>query len=145
MASGEVSPAPSSRGLKGMLAKARRNKLDNASTTSFPTSEGSNESHGIRDSMDSAFDKIKNAVHKENDASDTPGAVSIATLIPGTRKRKDHKRRLKQAAEDADGPRGRRIGDGEGATGTGLSSENQSTLDEDDESSLMTDDSEEEQ
>ncbi|MCJ1389055.1 hypothetical protein MMC18_001909 [Xylographa bjoerkii] len=145
MASGEVSPAPSGRGLKGMLAKARRNKLDNSSTTSFPTSEGSNESHGIRDSMDSALEKIKNAARKDNDPSDTSGGVSIAKLIPGTRKRKEHKRRAKQDAGDAEGPRGRSMGDGEGATGTGLSNENQGTLDDDDESSLMTEDSEEEQ
>ena len=145
MASGEVSPAPSGLGLKGMLAKARRNKLDNSSTTSFPTSEGSNESHSLRDSMDSALEKIKSAARKDNDPSETSSGVSIAKLIPGTRKRKERKRRAKQQAEDAEGPRGRSAGDGDGATGTGLSSENQSILDDDDGSSLMTEDSEEEQ
>ncbi|MCJ1433563.1 hypothetical protein MMC27_002926 [Xylographa pallens] len=145
MASGEVSPAPSSLGLKGMLAKARRNKLDNSSTTSFPTSEGSNESHSLRDSMDSALEKIKNAARKDNDLSETSSGVSIAKLIPGTRKRKERKRRAKQEAEDAEGPRGRSAGNGEGATGTGISSENQSIMDDDDGSSLMTEDSEEEQ
>ncbi|MCJ1383482.1 hypothetical protein MMC17_006596 [Xylographa soralifera] len=144
MASGEVSPAPSGLGLKGMLAKARRNKLDNSSTTSFPTSEGSNESHSLRDSMDSALEKIKNAARKDNDPSETSSGVSIAKLIPGTRKRKERKRRAKQEAVDAEGPRGRSAGDGEGATATGLSSENQSILDDDDGSSLMTEDSEEE-
>lgn len=155
MASGEVSPAPSTsggRGLKAMLAKARRNNnnnnntADNASSISLTGTDGSTESHGLRGSLESTLEKIKNAGRKDSESTETSGAGGIAKLISGQRKKREKKKKAKQEAEDGDAQRGRSIGDGEGVTGTGLSSANQSIVDDgDDGDSLMTDDSGEEQ
>jgi hypothetical protein len=141
MASAENSSGLSGRGLKGMLAKARRNKQDNnSSTTSFNGTEGSTEGHGIRESMDSALDKLKAVAKGDSDNPASPGLAGITKLMSGTRKRRETKRRA-LGDGGAGERRGRPIGNGEGAIHTGLDSQSASTIDDDGESSLMTDDS----
>lgn len=125
-----------------MLAKARRNKADNnSSTTSFNGTEGSAESHGIRESMDTALDKLRAVAKGDNDNPVSPGIAGITKLIPGTRKRREKKSRAQEDGEVGERRRGRNTGDGEGARHTGVGSQSTSTLEDDGESSLMTDDS----
>lgn len=125
-----------------MLAKARRNKQDNnSSTTSFNGTEGSTEGHGVRESMDSALDKLKAVARGDSDNPVSPGIAGINKLVPGTRKRREKKRRALEDGGAGEGWRGRSIGDGEGAIHADFDSQSPSTLDDDGESSLMTDDS----
>ncbi|KAI4243428.1 MAG: hypothetical protein L6R42_010751, partial [Xanthoria sp. 1 TBL-2021] len=51
----EVSPAPSTRGLKSVLSKARRGSKKNASKISV---NGPENSDSVRSSIDSSRDKI---------------------------------------------------------------------------------------
>jgi hypothetical protein len=126
-----------------MLAKARRNKGDDSTTASVNGAEGSSESPGLRGSMESALDKLKAAARIDNDNPDSPGLGGISKLIPGGLKKKEKRRK---ALEESDGaPRGRATVNSGGATDQGVSNESQSTLDEDGESSLMTEDSGEEE
>ena len=141
MASTENSPVPGGRGLKGMLAKARRNKADNSSTTSFNGTEDSNESRGIKESMDSALDKLKAVARGDPDNLDSPGISGITKLITRPRRRKGKKRKDLGDGVAVEASRGRTIGDSQDPTTSRLGNGSQSTLDDDGESSLMTDDS----
>lgn len=95
--------------------------------------------------MDSALDKLKAVAKGDNDSPISPGIAGITKLIPGTRKRREKKRRALEDGEVGEGRRGRTVGSGEGANHANLDSQSPSTLDDDGESSLMTDDSGEEE
>ena len=145
MASAENSPVPSGRGLKGMLAKARRNKADNSSTTSFNGTEDSNESRGIKESMDSALDKLKAVARGDPDNPDSPGISGITKLMTRPRRKKGKKHKdLGDSVATGPSP-SRTIRDSKDGASPALGNGSQSTLDDDGESSLMTDDSGEEE
>ena len=145
MASTENSPVPSGRGLKGMLAKARRNKADNSSTTSFNGTEDSNESRGIKESVDSALDKLKAVARGDADNPESPGISGITKLITRPRRRKGKKHKDLGDGVATETSRGRTIRDSKDPASPALGNGSQSTLDDDGESSLMTDDSGEEE
>jgi len=145
----ETSPAPSSKGLKGVLAKARRGLKDNSSTLSVNSTDNSSSSHGgIRSSIDSKVEKLKSRATGESSHNDgdNPGSGGIAKLLP---RRSRKKRRAREAPEQdqEEAIRGRSIGDrrSNGATGDldpfEITGENQSPLDDDGGSSLLTYDS----
>ena len=50
----DVSPAPSTRGFKGVLSKARRGGKDNSSTPSINGTDNGSEANGIRSSIESS-------------------------------------------------------------------------------------------
>ena len=127
-----------------MLAKARRNKADNSSTTSFAGTEASDESHGIRESADRALDKIKSIARGDGKDLDSPTVANIVKLMKGRRKKKERRRRADDV-EDTEGPRGRSAGNGEATTSAEFGSEDLSMMADDDGSSLITDDSMEEE
>ena len=113
----EVSPSPSTsaatstKGFKGMVAKARLNRNKDESTASINGSDdGSTEQSDIRNSIDSLVDKVRKPSLDENGLPSGPS--NLSKLIPGRVKKK---RRKRQEAEElqqelADG-RGRSVDD----------------------------------
>ncbi|KAI4129425.1 MAG: hypothetical protein LQ338_002265 [Usnochroma carphineum] len=147
----ETSPEPSSRGLKGVLSKARRGGKNNDSVVSF--NDNSSGSHGVRSSIDSARDKLRASRGSSiDDGLSTNNSGGISKLIPTRIQNKRRERKAaKQAAKEEeeaqeDGERGRGRGRSiseQAATAAGtlpLPSRSRSTLGE--EGSLLTNDSE---
>lgn len=151
-AAAEVSPSPSGRGLKGVLAKARRGGKDSSSVPSNNGTDNSSESHGIRSSLESIREKVRTS--RESSIDDgtvvTSKSHSLSKLLPGRIKRRlkklgatDREEESEERGEDGgqeeDG-RGRSISD-QAATSadprrsTPTGSRSQSTLGG---SSLMT-------
>ena len=95
----EFSPAPSiagppPKGLKGVLAKARLGRKDDASTASLNGSDESEKS-GLRNSVDSV-DKPGDGGRSGIDDGLPPGPSGLSKLIPGRAKKK---RRRREEAE----------------------------------------------
>ena len=141
----ETSPPPSARGLKGVLAKARRNLKDNSSTTSVNGPDGSG---GLRSSIDSTAEKLRARSGGDNgrDDGENPGSAGLSALIPG-RIKKRRKRRQEEAARERDEwekPRGRSMGDADMMATNGLDRSSDIFDDDDDDgdSSMLTYESE---
>ncbi|KAL9600700.1 MAG: hypothetical protein Q9219_003030 [cf. Caloplaca sp. 3 TL-2023] len=138
----EVSPEPSTRGLKGVLSKARRGGKNNASKVSI--NDNSSDSHGIRSSIDSAQDRFRASRGSSiDDAFPTKTSTGISKLVPNRiqKKRKERKAAKLSAKEEDEAevdPRGRSISEqaATAAAPTPQSSRSRSTLAE--EGSLLT-------
>ncbi|KAL8754195.1 MAG: hypothetical protein Q9184_005189, partial [Pyrenodesmia sp. 2 TL-2023] len=145
-----VSPEPSTRGLKGVLSKARRGgSRPNASVVSI--NDTSSESHGIRSSIDSSQYRASRGSSLD-DGLPSNGSSGISKLLPkGIQKKRRERKAAKEAAkeeeqeaQDEDG-RGRSISE-QAATAAAaaapLQTGSRSTLAET--GSLLTNDSDEE-
>lgn len=129
-----ISPAPSTsdpKGFKGLVAKAKLGRKDAPSTTSLNGSSVSDEASergGIRNSVDSLMDKVRDSRGSSLDDGLPPGPSNLSKLIPGRIKKKRRKREeAEQQLQTAD-PRGRSA-DGQTATSavaTTLSGDNRS-------------------
>lgn len=86
--------APSAKGLKGVLKKARLGRKDGPSTTSLNGSdEGNVEPGGLRKSVDSLLDKARDSNRSSVDDNGLPpGPSNLSKLIPGRIKKKRRKR-----------------------------------------------------
>ncbi|KAL8947988.1 MAG: hypothetical protein Q9222_005783 [Ikaeria aurantiellina] len=146
----EVSPEPSSRGLKGVLTKARRGTKPNTSKVSINGIDDSSDSHGIRSSIDSSNDRIRPSRGSSiDDTISTNTSTGISKLIPNRIQKKRRERKAaKEAAQDEadaeaeaveDDGRGRSISK-QAATAAAPLNRSRSTLGEN--ASLMTNDSE---
>lgn len=149
----ETSPAPSAKGLKGVLTKARRGRKDkdNGSTLSVNGTDnsGSSSHGGIRSSIDSAVDKLKS--HSAEDTGqkgeDDSEHGRIGKLLPGRIRKKRRKAPEATEQEKEEASRGRSIGEKPSNAATGnlgasdAGADNQSSLDNDGGSSLITYDS----
>ena len=138
----EISPSPTARGFKGVIAKARLNKKDDSSVASIVSADDLNEGGGIRASIDSLRrDSTKSSL----DDGLPSGPSSMSKLIPGRVKKKRRQReeaeRQLQLEESARG----RSPDDQAATAangdTLAASKSQSTLGEDEDNGLLTGDS----
>lgn len=117
-----VSPPPSGRGLKGVLAKARRGGKDGSSTPSNNGTENSSEGRGVRSSLDSIRDKVRTSRGSSIDDGtvSTSKSHSLSKLIPGRIKkrlkkhggteREESEEQGEEGDQDEDG-RGRSISD----------------------------------
>ena len=138
----DVSPAPSGRGLKGVLAKARRAGKDTSSTTSVNGTDNSSDSHRLRSSIDSTRDRARTSRESSIDDGTTTASNTrkLSKLIPGRIKQKLKKKggaeregelEEQEEEEDQDDGRGRRTSD-QAATSADLTrsagSRSQSTL-----------------
>ena len=140
-ASKEASPAPSERGLKGVLAKARRSRQDNSSTTSISGTDNGSDGHGIRNSVDSLLDKALPIRHSSvDDDEKSTAADKLSKLIPARIKKKRRERKEVERQQD-DEERGRSIGDQGGASADHESHSGQQSPGGDGGSSLITMDS----
>lgn len=97
----ELSPAPSAapstKGFKGVVAKARLGRNKDESTTSLNGSDESSEPSGIRHSVDSLIDRARDSRKSSLDDDGLPsGPSNLSKLIPGRAKKK---RRKREAAE----------------------------------------------
>ena len=140
-----VSPAPSTsepKGFKGLVAKAKLGRKDAQSTTSLNGSSVSDEATeraGIRNSVDSLIDKVRDGRGDSLDDGLPPGPSNLSKLIPGRvkkkrRKREEAEQQLQQETADLRG----RSADGQTATSaapTAPSDQNRgrSALEEDEE------------
>ena len=140
-----VSPAPSTsepKGFKGLVAKAKLGRKDAQSTTSLNGSSVSDEATeraGIRNSVDSLIDKVRDSRGDSLDDGLPPGPSNLSKLIPGRvkkkrRKREEAEQQLQQETADLRG----RSADGQTATSatpTAPSDQNRgrSALEEDEE------------
>ena len=146
MQSPEDSSAPTGRGLKSILAKARAGRNDDASTKSTGSSENNNDNRGFKDTMENALDRMKTLARRDNDSGSptTNGAVS-KKLLSEPLKRMKQKRQARKAnvAEGAE-PRNKSIGGDSLPTPEGDSRTQSAAGDDDDNdgSSMMTGDSE---
>ncbi len=138
-ASEEASPAPSERGLKGVLAKARRSRMDNSSTPSVNGTDNSSEGHGIRNSVDSLLDKALPSRHPSIDGGKPTASDKLSKLVPARIKKK--RRERKEAEQQQEEVRGRIIGSQGGASGDYESQSGQQSPGDDGGSSLITMDS----
>ena len=108
----DVSPAPStsapsSKGFKGVIAKARLGRKDDASTTSLNGSDES-ERGGIRTSVDSLMDKARDGGRSSVDDGRPSGPSSLSKFIPGRAKKKRRRREeAEQLQQDSAEGRGR--------------------------------------
>lgn len=131
----EASPVQSTRGFKGVLAKARRGGKDTASSTSFfnGTDNNSSDSHGIRSSVESL-----QALEKESsidDGTTTTKSRTLAKLIPARIKKRLKKQGSLEREEEQgeDGEEGEHM-DGHGmdpapaAASTAVGSSRQNTI-----------------
>ncbi|KAL8733252.1 MAG: hypothetical protein Q9166_002269 [cf. Caloplaca sp. 2 TL-2023] len=143
----EVSPEPSTRGLKSVLTKARRGGRNNASKVSV---NGTDNSGSIRSSIDSSHDRIRASRGSSLDEGlSTNNTASISKLIPNRiQKKRNERKAAKQAAQEQDeldaqeeDGRGRSISQ-QAATAAAPLQRSRSTLGE--EASLLTNDSEDE-
>ena len=118
-----VSPAPSTsepKGFKGFVAKAKLGRKDAQSTTSLNGSSVSDEATeraGIRNSVDSFMDKVRDGRGDSLDDGLPPGPSNLSKLIPGRvkkkrRKREEAEQQLQQETADLRG----RSADGQIAT-----------------------------
>ena len=119
-----VSPAPSTsepKGFKGLVAKAKLGRKDAQSTTSLNGSSVSDEATeraGIRNSVDSLMDKVRDSRGNSIDEDGLPpGPSNLSKLIPGRvkkkrRKREEAEQQLQQETADLRG----RSADGQTAT-----------------------------
>lgn len=90
-AASEVSPPPSGRGLKGVLAKARRGGKDSSSTPSNNgTDNNSSEGHGIRSSIESIRERARTSRESSIDDGTVTTSKShpLSKLIPGRIKKR---------------------------------------------------------
>jgi len=118
----ELSPAPSvsaastTKGFKGVVAKARLGRNKDESTLSLNGSDESNDPSGIRHSVDSLIDRARDSRKSSLDEDGLPPEPSnLSKLIPGRVKKK---RRRREEAEQLQQ---------ELAEGRGRSVENQTT------------------
>ncbi len=107
----EMSPAPSvsSKGFKGVIAKARIGRKDDPSLTSLNGTDDGSERSGIRSSVDSLMDRARASRNPSIDEGGIPpGPSSLSKLIPGRvkKKRKQREEAVLQL-ETEDGPLGR--------------------------------------
>lgn len=138
----EASPVQSTRGFKGVLAKARRGGKDTASNTSFfnGTDNNSSDSHGIRSSVESLQALEKDRASKESsidDGTTTTKSRTLAKLIPARIKKKLKKQESLEREEEQgeDGEEGEHM-DGHGnimdpapaAASTAVGSSRQNTI-----------------
>ena len=114
----ELSPAPSTapsttKGFKGVVAKARLGRNKDESTTSLNGSDESNEISGIRHSVDSLIDKARDSRKSSLDEDGLPpGPSKVSKLIPGRAKKKRRKREeAEQLQQELAEGRGRSIAD----------------------------------
>ena len=136
----EASPAPSERGLKGVLAKARRSRKDNSSTTSINGTDNSNDGHGIRDSVDSLLDKALPSRHSSiDDDGRSTAADKLSKLVPHRIRKMRERKEAEQ--QEGDEERGRSIGSQWGASADHESLFSQQSPGDDGGSSLITMDS----
>lgn len=138
-ASKEASPAPSERGLKGVLAKARRSRNDNSSTTSVNGGDNSSEGHGIRNSVDSLLEKALPPRNSSVDDGKPTAGDKLSKLVPARIKKK--RRERKEAEQQQEEERGRSIGDQGGIIGDHHPQSGQQSPGDDGGSSLITMDS----
>lgn len=86
----EVSSPTSGRGLKGVLAKARRGGKDSSSTPPNNSTDNSSDGHGVRSSLDSVRERIRTS--RESSIDDgtvtTSKSHSLSKLIPGRIKKR---------------------------------------------------------
>lgn len=139
----ETSPAPSSRGLKGLLAKARGSRKDSSSAASVNGTEGGSE---IRNSVDSLIDKERFSRKSSTDDGAPSTGDKMSKLIPNRIKRRRRKREeAEQQRQDDEQDRGIKSSSSQTATSRDPSIQtrhkSQSTLDDDGEGSLITLDS----
>ena len=109
----DTSPAPStaSKGLKGVMAKARLGRKEDASTVSMTGTEDSGERNGLRNSVDSL---IRNSTRSSTDEGQPSGTAKLKSkLIPKRIKRKlEEKDQVeKQLQADEEDARGRSVED----------------------------------
>lgn len=138
-ASKEPSPAPSERGLKGVLAKARRSRMDNSSTPSVNGTDNSSEGRGIRTSVDSLQDKTLPSRLPSSDDGKPTASDKLSKLVPARIKKK--RRERKEAEQQQEEVRGRSIGSQGGPSGDYESQSGQQSPGDDGGSSLITMDS----
>ena len=132
METGEVSPA---RGIKGILTKPKSSR----ETSTAPAPENSPR----RDSEDSLITKIKSRIGSVDEDEASEGKIS--KLLPGHNKRKEKRRRKAQdiaAADSTEDLRGRSTRKNPPSN---LSASESLSTPNDEHSSLMTSESEEEQ
>ena len=110
-----TSPAPSTseqKGFKGLVAKAKLGRKDAPSTTSLNGTsafEEANERGGLRSSVDSLMDKVRDGRASSVDDGLPSGPSNLSKLIPGRVKKKRRRREEAEQQlqlETAD-PRGR--------------------------------------
>lgn len=145
----EASPVQSTRGFKGVLAKARRGGKDTASSPSFfnGTDNNSSDSHGIRSSVESLQALEKDRASRESsidDGTTMTKSRTLAKLIPARIKKKLKKQggleREEEQGEDGE-EGGNAITDpAPAATSTAVGSSRQNTVSGD---SLISCDSDE--
>ena len=105
----EASPAPSERGLKGVIAKAKRSRKDNSSITSANGTDNGSEGHGIRNSVDSLLDKALSTRHSSVDDSKLTASDKLSKFVPA-RIQKKMRERKDAEQQQYEEERGRRIG-----------------------------------
>ena len=140
-----VSPAPSTsepKGFKGFVAKAKLGRKDAQSTTSLNGSSVSDEATeraGIRNSVDSFMDKVRDGRGDSLDDGLPPGPSNLSKLIPGRVKKKRRKREEaeQQLQQETADPRGRsadgQIATSAAATAPSDQSRSRTALEEDEE------------
>lgn len=130
----DTSPAPSGRGFKAVLTKARRPGIDeNSPTPSVNSTNYSSEGHGQRSSVESTRDKFRVAPRSSvDDGPASPKARKLSKLNPKRILKKMGHRGEKEADEASS------EGDRQGRNGgqPPLSARSQSTLGQDGSSSL---------
>ena len=113
----ELSPspsaAPSTKGFKGVVAKARLGRNKDDSTPSLNGSDESSEPAGIRHSVDSLIDKARDSRTSSLDDSGLPPPPgNLSKLIPGRAKKKRRKREeAEQLQQELAEGRGRSVED----------------------------------
>ena len=108
-----TSAAPSTKGFKGVVAKARLGRNKNESTTSLNGSEESSEPSAVRLSVDSLIDKARDSRKTSvDDEGLPPGPSNLSKLIPGRVKKKRRKREeAEQLQQELAEGRGRSVED----------------------------------
>jgi len=122
----ELSPAlstsaPSGKGLKGVLKKARLGRKDDASTISLNGSDEGNTG-GLRNSVESLLDRARDNRSSLDDGLPS-GPSNLSKLIPGRVKKKLKKREEAEHQQELGDGRGRSVED---QTATAVESKTQS-------------------
>lgn len=87
----DISPAPSTRGFKGVLSKARRGGKDNSSTTSINGTDNSSEANGIRSSIESIQENARPGQQPGEDGVTTSKPRKLSKILGRLkRKKKTH-------------------------------------------------------
>lgn len=119
----EVSPPPSGRGLKGVLAKARRGGKDSIVSLSNNGVDNGSENHGIRSSLESISGKVRTSRGSSIDDGTVTTSKShpLSKLIPsrikkklkkhGTTERDEESEEQGEDGDQEEDGRGRSIGD----------------------------------